>query len=749
MQIITLDCETKPIRKGLLAPPVVCFGWARYDEGHCCASGLVTHHGETDGDVPQVRGPVTLSSAFRALAEYVLQLGSQHARLVNQNIVYDFACLAAQDESLLPLIFELYDRGCVEDVMLREQLIDIAKGSLGWSSEKTAKGTNRPKSYDLATFAKKYLGIDLDKTTWRLGYGKLWNVPLVHWQRGAIDYGVDDALAAAEVWFKQRDVVYAEGSDDGEVPDSTNQAKYHFGLHMMSTWGLRTDPKMVFSFKRYLQRAFGELQIILSDLGLLRRGGRKNMAALSQHIVDLTKQWSAQTGQQLEPKLTPKGKISTKAEHIEDLLGLFNVEIPKDLAEALMLAKIARLQRAGLQRPTGLDIEDTLTEMLRFNLGVEEWGPTAESFCQSATQGTFELFDGMVLFAWYTSVQKLLTTYIPVLERGTKVPINARYNPLRETGRTSCSNPNIQNLPKAPGVRECYIPRPGFAFCSVDYEALELHTLAEVCLELLGHSALAEALNSGLDPHLLLACEWLLDNVSYDEGKKIRKDEKHPRHKEVVKARNLAKAANFGLPGGLGAQKFVDFCKASGIVLTLEDAKALKAAWLKQWPEMREYFELISRQLDVDVDGLEGVTVEQVYSQRIRGKARYTAACNSYFQGLAADGAKDAVYELVKATFTPRHALFGSRLVAFIHDETIFEHPMLLRSDGTPDHEDFDRRCKAQASIMLTSMEKFCRRVKPKAEPAAMLRWYKDAVAVYNEQGFLVPWEPQQQLVWA
>jgi DNA polymerase-1 len=305
----------------------------------------------------------------------------------------------------------------------------------------------------------------------------------------------------------------------------------------------------------------------------------------------------------------------------------------------------------------------------------------------------------------------------------------------------NCSSPNIQNLPKAPGVRECYIPRPGWAFCSVDYEALELHTLAEVCLELLGHSALADALNEGLDPHLLLACEWLLADCPYEQGVEIRKDENHPRYKEVKEARNLAKAANFGLPGGLGAQRFCDFCKASGIIVSLDQSKDLKQAWLRQWPEMRQYFGLISSMLDTDEEGLEGVTLEQIYSARVRGKARYTSACNSYFQGLAADGAKDAVYEIVKATFTPGHILYGSRLVAFIHDETIMEHPMLSR-------EDLDARAKEQARIMLVSMEKFCRRVKPKAKPALMLRWYKDAIDHYDEDGFLIPWKPKQELVW-
>jgi DNA polymerase I-like protein with 3'-5' exonuclease and polymerase domains len=288
------------------------------------------------------------------------------------------------------------------------------------------------------------------------------------------------------------------------------------------------------------------------------------------------------------------------------------------------------------------------------------------------------------------------------------------------------------NLPKEPGVRECYVPRPGFVFCSVDYEALELHTLAQACLQLVGHSKLAEALNSGIDPHLALACEHLLEGVEYDEGKKIRKDEKHPRYKEVVHARNTAKAANFGLPGGLGIRTLVAFCKASGIEIAEEQASDLKQAWLRQWPEMRDYFRMISNSLCMDEEGEEVATVEQLYSARVRGKTRYTAACNSFFQGLAADLAKEACYQIAKACYVKGYnpILYGSRSVVFVHDEIIMEHP-----EGTA-HE----RALEQARIMIEAGKAYCPDVPLKAEPALMRYWTKDAVEVYKD-GRLVPWE--------
>jgi hypothetical protein len=40
-------------------------------------------------------------------------------------------------------------------------------------------------------------------------------------------------------------------------------------------------------------------------------------------------------------------------------------------------------------------------------------------------------------------------------------------------------------------------------------------------------------------------------------------------------------------------------------------------------------------------------------------------------------------------------------------------------------------------------MFKYTPDVKPKAEPALMRRWYKDAQARYDEQGLLDVYEPQ------
>ena len=145
-----------------------------------------------------------------------------------------------------------------------------------------------------------------------------------------------------------------------------------------------------------------------------------------------------------------------------------------------------------------------------------------------------------------------LGTEIKALKRG---EIHARYDSFKSNGRTGTSDPmNTQNLPRAGGERECFVPRPGFLFADCDEDMLELRTWAQACLETVGQSTLADALNSGVDVHLDTGGE-ILGGVPYEEMKARKKETK------VKEARQSAKPVNFMLPGGGGAERLVDAAK--------------------------------------------------------------------------------------------------------------------------------------------------------------------------------------------
>ena len=75
------------------------------------------------------------------------------------------------------------------------------------------------------------------------------------------------------------------------------------------------------------------------------------------------------------------------------------------------------------------------------------------------------------------------------------------YTSIKNTGRTSCSRPNIQNPPRKQGVRECYVPLPGYVLTACDYSTLELCTLAQVCYQMYGESKMRDLINDGRDLH--------------------------------------------------------------------------------------------------------------------------------------------------------------------------------------------------------------------------------------------------------
>ena len=108
-----------------------------------------------------------------------------------------------------------------------------------------------------------------------------------------------------------------------------------------------------------------------------------------------------------------------------------------------------------------------------------------------------------------------------------------------EAGRMSCSEPNMQQIPRDGAYRRCVQAPPGRVLVKADYSQIELRIAAKVS----GDKALLEAYQRGEDLHTRTACDVL--GIS-----------------EVTKQhRQLAKALNFGLLYGMGARGFRAYAK--------------------------------------------------------------------------------------------------------------------------------------------------------------------------------------------
>lgn len=409
-----------------------------------------------------------------------------------------------------------------------------------------------------------------------------------------------------------------------------------------------------------------------------------------------------------------------------------NVDRLKGMTEKARDEIFNELVEAGLVRPDGTrDTKAAKARMLQA-MGDAHHKTATGGVCLDeeacAASGDQLLID----YSTYSTLNKVLSTDIPMLAAATHTPIHTSYG-MAETGRTTSSKNralgasgggNIQNLRVLPGIRECIVPRPGKVFIQADYSAFELYALSQSCLDFLGHSKLAEALNSGLDPHCVVASQ--ISGAPYDEVKKACKRKSDKFYHE----RQCGKVADFGLPGGLGVKKFVDYAW-TGYHVKLDEERAafIKQAWFQAWPEMIEFFEYVN-----SLKGDNGYSVYLPRSKRWRGGATFCAAANTLFQGVAADGAKAAAFLIAKACYIePQSPLFGSRIVAFVHDEFI----------GETDEEKAPEAAEELSRLMVAGAKTIMPDMSIKAEPCLMRMWSKEAETWRDDKGRLIPWAPK------
>ena len=322
----------------------------------------------------------------------------------------------------------------------------------------------------------------------------------------------------------------------------------------------------------------------------------------------------------------------------------------------------------------------------------------------------------LIKLAEYAEYDKLANTFGETLQRASDGVLSPRWNVLVRSGRTSCTKPNLQQLPRSGGVREAFKPREGYIFAGADYSTAELVALARVCEEWGIPSKMAEELRANRDLHLALAADML--GISYDEAM----SRMNAQDEEIKTFRSLAKIPNFGLAGGLGAQGLQGFAKGYGKILSLDECRTLKRQWFAKWPEMEVYFYKIDQ-------AVENGYIIQSKTRRRRGSIGYTDGANTMFQGLIADGAKNALYDVVRACWMePSSPLYGCKPVLFIHDEIILEAP-INRASAAADE---------LARVMIDSMQPYLENLPIHAEPWISSRWSKSNRETRNDAGELI-----------
>jgi hypothetical protein len=642
--------------------------------------------------------------------------------LVGANLAYDMACAMVADPELIPLIFAAYDEGRVVDILLDAKLLDIAAGEY---ADRVAAGWN------LQSLARR-CGIRIEKDSddetgdgsWRLRFAALDGIPIESWPAGAVAYATEEIPATRTIYREQQKARARWSPLDPLGYHSQHVAYSAFCLHLQQCQGVLTDPAAVEAVSRRVEAYLDRIRGRLIRAGLVRANGKRDTRAAAKAMVD------ACTKAQLDLKFTDGAEKKER-------------EASEKLSKAYAAADAELMQRGAEARVSVLEKPSMI--VAQWHNGVHLPGVQCDKDLAILSGSRV-----LELYAEYTGAN-LLRGRVDRMRQGYVLPLQSRFDALKETARTSSTQPadplvgeQMQNFPRSnatspeerkrergyvdrdgvkhkgeyfTGLRECFCPRPGNVFVIADYSMAELHTVSQICLKLFGYSKLAELLNAGIDAHWYLAAITL--GKTYSE---VFKKE------EFDNDRQRVKPGNFGFWGGMGAEKFVLYSrKGYQIRFTIPEAKTFKEQWRTAYPETRPYFDWIGRQLG-DNDSFTHV---HPITGFVRGGCGYTSGSNHGFQHLAAYGAKLALCNVTKACFDPASDLFGARPWSFVHDEIIIEVAC----------EQAHEAAIELGRIMTETFNQFVPDVPTKAEPIVATRWSKKAKQVWRNER-LVPWEP-------
>lgn len=312
----------------------------------------------------------------------------------------------------------------------------------------------------------------------------------------------------------------------------------------------------------------------------------------------------------------------------------FNLNSPKQLSDILF-------QKMGIKPPkktaTGYSTDAEVLESLQLKY------PFVEKILE------------------YRTLEKLRSTYIETLPQDVDPKthrIHCTFNQSgTTTGRLSCQDPNLQNIPVRSEIgiriREAFHPqKEGWYYLSADYSQIELRILAHLS----GDSHLIEAFQRNEDIHAHTAAAVL--NIPLAQVTKEQRDK--------------AKAVNFGVIYGQQA-----FGLARELKIDVKEAATFIDTYFQKYPQVKNYLDFCKESARrsgkaVTCTGRERI-LPDINSKNVQIRAAAERlAVNTPFQGSAADLIKMAMLRMDEE-LTKRNK--KSFMVLQIHDELIFEIP--------------------------------------------------------------------------
>lgn len=338
------------------------------------------------------------------------------------------------------------------------------------------------------------------------------------------------------------------------------------------------------------------------------------------------------------------GYIATLEKEILNLAGEpFNINSPKQLSAILFdKLKIPPSKKKNTGYSTSADVLESL----------EQKYPIARKILA------------------YRSLEKLRSTYIDSLPNEV-LPLTGRIHcsfkqSVAATGRLSCKNPNLQNIPvrtkEGRKIRESFLPEnSSWSFLSADYSQIELRLLAHLSDD----PKLLSAFQNGEDIHTFTAS--LIFSL--------------PQNQISKQMRYQAKAVNFGIIYG---QQAFGLSKELGI--SLKEASQFIDLYFQRYRHVRDYMEYCKEKTRktgkaTTITGRERLIPDINSKNRAIRSAAERLAINTPLQGTAADLIKLA---MLRADKTIKDEKKLGYMILQIHDELIFEVPDFELLDFAP-----------------------------------------------------------------
>lgn len=272
----------------------------------------------------------------------------------------------------------------------------------------------------------------------------------------------------------------------------------------------------------------------------------------------------------------------------------------------------------------------------------------------------------------YKAAEKLLNAFFAPMNNyiDSDGRIRPHYNDCgTATGRLSCSEPNLQQLPKenkALGIstRSCFIAPPGKRLIALDYSQQELRIMAQLCKD----NNLIKIINEGGDIHLINA-----NNVFSLGIAEEKLYSNHPDYNEIKDAykkdRDKGKIFSFGVSYGMGEHKLSRDFKVS-----IEEAKVLLDKFFKGFPKLKQSMEETHRKAENNMYVSTYTGRRRRFEKNQWGKLDSKALRQSFnflIQSIGADLIRVACIKLDR--YAEENPKYDIKLIMTVHDEIVIE----------------------------------------------------------------------------